>query len=83
MLLISSHDPSHAGTAGEEGGPGAALAGAAVSGLYTGLKFTGLAVRVAGGLAASIGKDAERAMSALDAQRKAQVRTLSCQHLLD
>ena len=34
-----------------------------MNGLYTGLKFTGLAVRVASGLAASIGKDAEAAMA--------------------
>ncbi len=44
-------------------GAGSFLAGAAVNGLYTGLKFTGLAVRVASGLAASIGKDAEAAMA--------------------
>jgi hypothetical protein len=44
-----------------------------VTGLYTGLKFTGLAVRVASGLAASIGKDAEKAMSAMEQQRKQQV----------
>ncbi|BDA45257.1 probable serine/threonine-protein kinase STN8, chloroplastic at N-terminal half [Coccomyxa sp. Obi] len=48
---------------------GKALAGAAVSGLYTGLKFTGLAVRVASGLAASIGKDAEKALSRAEASR--------------
>lgn len=34
-----------------------------MNGLYTGLKFTGLAVRVASGLAASISKDAEAAMA--------------------
>ena len=56
------------------GGAGGGLAGAAVTGLYTGLKFTGLAVRVAGGLAASISKDAERAMAAMEEQRWAQVR---------
>ena len=44
-------------------GTGNFFAGAAVNGLYTGLKFTGLAVRVASGLAASIGKDAEAAMA--------------------
>lgn len=46
---------------------GKAIAGAAVTGLYTGLKFTGLAVRVASGLAASIGKDAEKALSRAEA----------------
>ena len=49
---------------------GKALAGAAVTGLYTGLKFTGLAVRVASGLAASIGKDAEKALSRAEASRE-------------
>ena len=47
----------------QEQSAGSFLAGAAVNGLYTGLKFTGLAVRVASGLAASIGKDAEAAMA--------------------
>ena len=61
----------------EEVGGGAAgkgLADAAVTGLYTGLKFTGLAVRVASGLAASISKDAERAMASMEEQRRVQVR---------
>lgn len=53
-------------------GAGSFLAGAAVNGLYTGLKFTGLAVRVASGLAASIGKDAEAAMARSRAAQQAQ-----------
>lgn len=52
---------------------GKAIAGAAVTGLYTGLKFTGLAVRVASGLAASIGKDAEKALSRAEAAQGAAV----------
>ena len=51
-------------------GAGGFLAGAAVNGLYTGLKFTGLAVRVASGLAASISKDAEAAMAKSRAARQ-------------
>ena len=53
-------------------GAGGFLAGAAVNGLYTGLKFTGLAVRVASGLAASIGKDAEAAMARSRAAQQEQ-----------
>jgi len=53
-------------------GAGSFLAGAAVNGLYTGLKFTGLAVRVASGLAASIGKDAEAAMARSRAAQQEQ-----------
>jgi hypothetical protein len=51
---------------------GKALADAAVTGLYTGLKFTGLAVRVASGLAASIGKDTEKALSKVEAAQRGQ-----------
>ena len=54
---------------------GKALASAAVTGLYTGLKFTGLAVRVASGLAASIGKDAEKALLKADTTQR---RSLVC-----
>jgi hypothetical protein len=39
------------------------LADVAVSGLYTGLKFTGLALKVATGLAQVITKDAEKAFA--------------------
>ena len=63
-------------------GAGSFLAGAAVNGLYTGLKFTGLAVRVASGLAASIGKDAEAAMARSRAvqqeQRNAEAQVGLC-----
>ena len=43
-----------------------------MNGLYTGLKFTGLAVRVASGLAASIGKDAEAALARSREAQQAQ-----------
>ena len=56
----------------QEQSAGSFLAGAAVNGLYTGLKFTGLAVRVASGLAASIGKDAEAAMARSREEQQAQ-----------
>ena len=55
-----------------------------MNGLYTGLKFTGLAVRVASGLAASIGKDAEAAMTrsreAQQAQRGAAEQVHDARH---
>lgn len=56
----------------QEQSAGNYLAGAAVNGLYTGLKFTGLAVRVASGLAASIGKDAEAAMARSKEEQQAR-----------
>ena len=56
-------------------GAGGFLAGAAVNGLYTGLKFTGLAVRVASGLAASISKDAEAAMAKSRSEQQQQRET--------
>ncbi|KAK9822826.1 hypothetical protein WJX81_005812 [Elliptochloris bilobata] len=40
----------------------------AVAGVYTALKFGGLALRVASGLAASIGRDAEKALAQLEPQ---------------
>ena len=60
---------------------GKAIAGAAVTGLYTGLKFTGLAVRVASGLAASIGKDAEKALSRAEAAQDAGGAPAAVSHL--
>ena len=48
-------------------------AGAAVTGIYAGLKFTGLALRVATDMAASLSKEAEQALAANEAQREDQV----------
>ncbi len=65
-------------------GAGSFLAGAAVNGLYTGLKFTGLAVRVASGLAASIGKDAEAAMArsrAAEQEQRLAAEQVSSMHI--
>jgi len=44
--------------------------------VYTALKFGGLALRVASGLAASIGRDAERALSQLEPPLEPQARNL-------
>ena len=54
-----------------------------MNGLYTGLKFTGLAVRVASGLAASIGKDAEAAMARSNQEQQARrgaAEQVHCMH---
>ncbi len=47
--------------------------GAAVTGIYAGLKLTGLALRVATDMATSLSKEAERAIAASEAQRAEQV----------
>jgi len=54
----------------------AARGGGAAAGVYTALKFGGLALRVASGLAASIGRDAERALSQLEPPPEPQARNL-------
>ncbi len=75
-VLAATEAAASTNSAGAKAGK--ALASAAVTGLYTGLKFTGLAVRVASGLAASIGKDAEKALSKVDvAQRQPLVCLMS------
>ena len=48
-------------------------AGVAVTGIYAGLKLTGLALRVATDVASSLSKDAERMMAQNEAQRAQQV----------
>jgi hypothetical protein len=54
-----------------------ARGGGAAAGVYTALKFGGLALRVASGLAASIGRDAERALSQLEPPAEPLVRLSS------
>lgn len=61
---------SHAGKA----------AGAGVNMLYAGLKFTGLALSVAGGLAKAVRQDAERMVKELEADAAAKVSP--CDELL-
>ena len=56
---------------------GKAVADVAKQGLYAGLKFTGLALKVATGLATTIGRDAERSLSRLDAVPDIRVRALA------
>ena len=60
---------SSAGGGGVAGGAG----GAGVNMLYAGLKFTGLALNVAGGLAKAVRQDAERMMKELEADAAAKV----------
>lgn len=52
--------------------------GAAVTGIYAGLKLTGLALRVATDMATSLSKEAERAIAASEAQRAEQVGNSCC-----
>ena len=52
--------------------------GAAVTGIYAGLKLTGLALRVATDMATSLSKEAERAIAASEAQRAEQVGNGYC-----
>lgn len=59
-------------SAGDGGGAGGA-GGAGVNMLYAGLKFTGLALNVAGGLAKAVRQDAERMMKELEADAAAKV----------
>lgn len=47
--------------------------GVAVTGIYAGLKLTGLALRVATDMASSLSKDAERILAQSEAQRAEQV----------
>ena len=64
MTLLSGFTMSHAGKA----------AGAGVNMLYASLKFTGLALSVAGGLAKAVRQDAERMVKELEADAAAKVR---------
>ncbi len=47
-------------------------------GMVTALKFGGLALRVASGLAASIGRDAEKVLTQLEPPADPQVRQTQC-----
>ena len=64
VTLLSGFALSHAGKA----------AGAGVNMLYASLKFTGLALSVAGGLAKAVRLDAERMVKELEADAAAKVR---------
>ncbi len=55
------------------GGVASEAGGAGVNMLYAGLKFTGLALNVAGGLAKAVRQDAERMMKELEADAAAKV----------
>lgn len=67
-MFSRGHDHSvHAGKA----------AGAGVNMLYAGLKFTGLALSVAGGLAKAVRQDAERMVKELEADAAAKVSLLT------
>ncbi len=61
----------HCPTGGGGGAGGAG--GAGVNMLYAGLKFTGLALNVAGDLAKAVRQDAERMMKELEADAAAKV----------
>ncbi|KAL0031978.1 hypothetical protein WJX79_009976 [Trebouxia sp. C0005] len=67
-LTKKSIDKPEAAPAAASGGAG----GAGVNMLYAGLKFTGLALNVAGGLAKAVRQDAERMMKELEADAAAK-----------
>ena len=58
---------------------GQAAAGAAVTGIYAGLKLTGFALRVATDVATTLTKEANAALSENETQREAKATLISSQ----